>query len=291
MADYVISCCSTADLSQEHFDNRNISYISNHYEIDGTDYVDDLGRTVPYEKFYKMMADGAMTRTSQVCVSDYTAYFKAFLEAGRDVLHLCLSSGLSGTYNSACVAAQELAEDYPDRKLYVIDSLAASSGIGMLADTAADMRDGGADIDTVRDWLMENKSRLCQWMFTTDLTYLIRGGRVSRTEGAIGGLLNICPLLKMDEEGKLVAVYKIRGKKKVIAKALQIMEELAADGTDYKGKCFISQAACMDDARELADMIEDTFPGIDGGVQIFDVGTTIGSHSGPGTVTLFFWGK
>ena len=138
---------------------------------------------------------------------------------------------------------------------------------------------------------MENRSRLCQWMFTTDLTYLIRGGRVSRTEGAIGGLLNICPLLKMDEEGKLVAVYKIRGKKKVIAKALQIMEELAADGTDYKGKCFISQAACMDDARELADMIGDTFPGIDGGVQIFDVGTTIGSHSGPGTVTLFFWGK
>ncbi len=289
MADYVISCCSTADLSQEHFDRRNISYISNHFEIDGVDYVDDLGRSISYDEFYKKMAEGAMTRTSQVCIGDYTEYFRTFLEEGRDVLHLCLSSGLSGTYNSACVAAEELSEQYPQRKLYIIDSLAASSGYGMLADEAADMRDAGADIDSVRDSILAKRAKLCQWMFTTDLEYLIRGGRVSRTEGFIGSLLNICPMLKMDEEGRLIAVHKIRGKKKVISKAVQIMEENAADGRDYHGKCYLSQAACMDDARELAELIENTFPNIDGGVQIFDVGTTIGSHTGPGTVTMFFW--
>jgi DegV family protein with EDD domain len=291
MADYVISCCSTADLSREYFDNKNIRYIYSHYEIDDESYPDDMGRSVPFEEFYRRMADGAVTKTSQISIGEYEEYFRGLLEEGRDVLHMTLSSGLTGTYNSARIAAEGLADEYPDRKLYVIDSLAASSGYGMLVDAAADVRDGGADIDTVRDWVLEHRSQLCQWMFTTDLEYLIRGGRVGRAEGTVGSLLNICPMLKMDEEGKLVVTYKVRGKKKVISKAVQIMEELADGGIDYNGKCFVSHAACIEDAQELAELIEKTFPNLDGGVKIFDVGTTIGSHSGPGTVTFHFWGK
>jgi DegV family protein with EDD domain len=291
MADYVISCCSTADLSQEYFDKRNIRYVCSHFEIDGESYPDDLGTSVPFPEFYRRMAAGSETRTSQISIGEYEDYFRSLLDEGKDVIHMSLSTGITGTYNSARIAAEGIADDYPDRKLYVLDSLAASSGFGMLVDAAADLRDGGADIDTVRDWVIENRSRLCQWMFTTDLEYLIRGGRVGKAEGTVGSLLNICPMLRLDAEGKLVTTYKVRGKKKVIAKAIQIMEETADGGLDYSGKCFVSHAGCLEDAQELAGMIEKTFPRLNGSVLIFDVGTTIGSHAGPGTVTFHFWGK
>ena len=237
------------------------------------------------------MVAGEGTKTSQVSVREYEDLFEESLSQGKDVIHLTLSSGISGSYNSACIARDEMQEKYPDRKIYVIDSLAASSGYGLLVDAAADRRDEGMSIDDLYTWIEENKLRVHHWFFSSDLTFYIRGGRVSKTAGFIGTIMNICPLLNVSNEGKLIPREKIRTKKKVIRRIVDLMRENADNGTDYSGKCFISQSECVDDARAVADLIEAEFPKLDGKVQIYPIGATIGSHTGPGTVALFFFGK
>ena len=291
MANYVLSCCSTADLTKEHFENRDIQYICFHYKLDGVDYPDDLGQTIQFEDFYKKMDEGAETSTSQVNVSEYVEYFSQFLEEGKDILHVSLSSGISGTYNSAVNAALIARERYPERKIYIVDSLGASSGYGLLMDKLADLRDSGMGIDEVHDWAEEHKLELNHWFFSTDLKFYIKGGRISKTAGTIGTILGICPLLNMDNEGRLIPRAKIRTKRKVIEEIVKRMEENAEGGLDYSGKCYISQSACMDAAEEVAKLVEERFPKLCGKVEINYVGTTIGSHTGPGTVALFFWGK
>ena len=290
MADYIISCSSTVDLSNEYMERRGIPYTCFHFELDGVDYPDDMGRSMDPETLYDKMSKGASTKTSQVTIGDYTVFFENYLKKGMDILHICFSSGLSGAYSSALVAAESLREQFPERKLYIVDSLAASSGHGLLVDTLADMRDAGADIDSLREFVMENRLKLNHWFFSTDLTFYIRGGRISKASGFIGSVLNICPLLNVNNEGKLIPREKIRGKKRVIRRIVEQMEMHARDGHDYDGKCFISQSACMEDAREVAALIEEKFPKLAEPVQIFPIGTTIGSHTGPGTVAVFFWG-
>lgn len=291
MSDYIISCCSTADLSEKHFLERDIHYICFHYELDGVTYKDDLGKTMDIEDFYKAMTEGADTKTSQINADEYEKYFEDFLKQGKDILHITLSSGISGTINSAQIAAQTLMEKYPDRKIYVIDSLAASSGYGLLMDKVADLRDAGMGIDELRGWVEENKLRVNHWFFTTDLTFFIKGGRVSKVSGFVGNLLNICPLLNVDYQGKLIPREKIRTKKKVIAETVNKMVQNADNGLDYADKCYISMSACRQDAEAVAKLIEEKFPKLNGKVLINNIGTTIGSHTGPGTVALFFWGR
>ncbi len=290
MSEFILSCCSTADLTAEQLSARDIKYVCFHFELDGKQYPDDLGMSVPFADFYKAMEEGADTKTSQVNVEEYMEYFEPFLKEGKDVLHLTLSSGISSSYNSAMVAKNELSAKYPDRKLYVVDSLAASGGYGLLMDKLADIRDEGRTIDEVRDYAEEHKLNLHHWFFTSDLKYFIRGGRVSKVSGFVGTVLNICPLLNVDYEGRLIPRMKIRTKKKVIREALNKMIEHADGGKDYSGKCYMVQSACYEDARELADLVEETFPNLDGKVVINYIGTTIGAHTGPGTVALFFWG-
>ncbi len=290
MSDYILSCCSTADMTKEHFEERKLSYICFHYELDGKDYMDDLGQTMSMEDFYRAMQDGAETKTSQINAAEYEDYFESFLKEGKDVIHVCLSSGISGSFNSANIAKEMLMERYPDRKLYVIDSLAASSGFGLLVDKLADLRDDGMSIDELRDWVEANKRKLHHWFFSSDLTFYIKGGRVSKTSGFVAGILNICPLLNVDNNGKLIPREKIRTKRKAIATIAKKMDEHAENGFDYDGKCFISQSACYEDAKAVADIIESKFPKLNGKVEINHIGTTIGSHTGPGTVALFFWG-
>lgn len=290
MADYIISCCSTADLTKEHFEERDIHYICFHYKLDGRDYPDDLGQSVPFETFYKDMYDGADTQTSQVNVSEYLEYFSKFLDEGKDIIHVTLSTGISGTYNSAANAALIARERYPERKIYIVDSLGASSGYGLIMDKMADLRDEGMGVDELRDWVEEHRLNLHHWFFSTDLKFYIKGGRISKTAGAIGTLLGICPLLNMDDQGRLIPRAKIRSKGKVIQEIVKRMEENADDGLDYSGKCYISQSACVDDAKAVAALIEERFKKLNGKVEINYVGTTIGSHTGPGTVALFFWG-
>ena len=291
MSDYVISCCSTADLSKEHFEERDIKYTCFKYYLDDVCYPDDLGQTIPFDKFYQMMEDGADTKTSQINADEYITYFKPFLEEGKDLLHLCLSSGISGAYNSEMIAKSELEEMYPERKIYVIASLAASSGFGLLMDKIADLRDEGMSIDELNDWIEANKRKVHHWFFSTDLTFYVKGGRVSKAAGFVGGILNICPLLNVSHEGKLIPREKIRTKKKVIKAIVEKMEQFAENGLDYADKCFISNSACIDDAAAVAALIEEKFLKLKGKVLINSIGTTIGSHTGPGTVALFFWGK
>ena len=287
---FVLSCCSAADLPQEHLDRRDIRYISFRYQLGGKEYPDDLGKTIPYAQFYQAMVDGADTRTSRLNAEEYEQYFDGFLSRGQDVLHLVLSSGITSSFESATQAAERLRAKYPERKLIVIDSLAASGGFGLLTDLAADRRDEGLSIEETADWVEKNKLRIHHWFFSTDLTFYIRGGRVGKVSGFMGKMLNICPLLNVDCKGRLIPREKIRTKRKAIRVTEEMMERYAEGRLDYSGKCIISHSWCPDDARALADLIEARFPKLNGPVEITDIGSTIGAHAGPGTVALFFYG-
>ncbi len=290
MADYIISTCSTFDLTKEYAEKRNINYINFHYTKDGVKYEDDLFQTVTPHEFYQSMVDGAEMKTSQVNAGEFMEYFRAFLKEGKDILHISLSSGISGVYNAATAAAAELRESFPERKIYIVDSLAASGGMGLLVDRLCDLRDEGYTVDQLHEWLEENKLRLHHWFFSTDLTFYIKGGRVSKLSGAIGGVLGICPLLNVSNEGKLIPRAKIRPKKKVIVEIVKRMEEHAEGGADYDGKVFLVQSECLEDAEAVANLVKSKFPKMNGKPEITSIGTVIGSHTGPGTVALFFWG-
>ncbi len=291
MNSFVLSCCSTADLSAEHFKERDISYICFHFSVDGKDYPDDLGVSYPFDEFYKAMANGAMTKTSQVTVGEYVEYFENIIKQGKDILHLTLSSGISGTLNSATIARDQVLEKYPESKVYVVDSLAASAGYGLLMNKLADLRDEGMTIDELYEWVIEHRLECQHWFFVTDLSYLVRGGRVSKAAGIIGGALKICPLLNVDYQGRLIVRSKQRGINAVIKAQVAKMEELAENGLEYAQECYISNSDCYETARTVADLIESKFPHLKNKVKIYSIGTTIGSHTGPGTVALFFFGK
>ncbi len=290
MSDYVLSCCSTTDLNKEHLDRRELAYVCFHYNMDGTDYADDVWQTVSAEEFYKRLSACTDCHTSQVGVGEYLEHFSKILESGKDIIHVSLSSGISGSFNSANSAALIARERYPERKLYIVDSLAASSGYGLLMDKLADLRDEGKSIDEVHDWLLENRLKMHHWFFSTDLTFYIKGGRVSKAAGIFGGMLGICPLLNVSNEGRLISRAKIRTKKRVITETVDRMIKHAENGTDYTGKVYICNSACYDDAKAVADLVEEKFPKMNGKPQIYDIGTTIGCHTGTGTVALFFWG-
>lgn len=291
MASYIISCCSTSDLTKEHYEKRDIHYICFHFSIDGKEYEDDLGQSIPFHTFYQEMANGAITKTSQVSAGEFLTYFEPFLKEGKDIIHVSLSSGLSGVYNSATTAASMLKEKYPDRKIYIVDSLGASSGYGLIMDKLADLRDEGKSIEEVRTFVEDHKLNLHHWFFSTDLKYYVRGGRISKTSGFFGNLLHICPLLNMDEDGHLIPREKVRTVKRVEETIVHKMVENADDGINYSGKCYISEADCMNYANEVKALVEAQFKKLNGPVEIYSVGTTIGAHTGPGTLALFFWGK
>ncbi len=290
MNDYVLTCCSTADMTKDYFKERHIPYVCFHFTIDGETYPDDLGESMPFDAFFDRMSGGSLPKTSQVNVQEYKEFFEPFLKEGRDIIHVSLSSGISGAYSSAMTAKHELLAEYPKSRIVIIDSLGASSGYGLLMDMLADMRDKGATLDEIRDWAEGNKLHVHHWFFSTDLTFYIKGGRITKSAGFLGTLLKICPLLNMDAAGHLIPREKIRTKKKVIAEVVEKMVQHAKDGTEYCGKCFISHSACYEDARAVADLVEKRFPKLNGKVLINSIGTVIGSHTGPGTVALYFVG-
>ncbi len=290
MSEYRITCCSTVDMSRAFMEEHQIPFAMFHYHIGPNDYPDDLYASITPDAFYKQIADGAQPVTSQINLEEYCALFEPILKQGLDIIHLTLSGGISGTVNSANLAKEQMEEAYPGRRIIVIDSLAASSGYGLLVTQALENQKNGMSLDENARWLEENKLRLHHWFFTTDLTCFIRGGRVSKVAGFFGQTLNICPLLNVNSEGRLIPRTKHRGKKQVIRAIVKKMEEHAQGGTEYVGKCYISHSASRKDAEEVARMVEELFPRLDGKVLINDIGTVIGSHTGPGTVALFFWG-
>lgn len=288
--DYVISCCSTADLTEEHLKIAGIEYIKFHYELNGKQFDDDLGKSMSFDSFYEQLKNGAEAKTSQVNADEYEVYFEKFLKQGKDVFHVCLSSGISGAINSAYVAKKNMEKKYPDRKIYIVDSLAASSGFGLLMDKLSELRASGLSADELYAWVEKNKLNLHHWFFSTDLSFYVKGGRISKVSGFLGGILGICPLLNMDDKGHLVPRKKYIGKNKVIRAIVDHMEAHAENGLNYSGKCYISHSASIQEAKKVAELVEMRFPKLNGKVEINNVGTTIGSHTGPGTIALFFWG-
>ena len=292
MHNYILSCCSTVDLTAKHLQERNISWLPFHFFLDEKEYFDDMfTKTMTPEDFYTAMAKGAMTRTSQVNATEYYDYFEKFVKEGKAIVHATLSSGLSGSYNSANTAVSMLKEKYPTCEIYVIDTLCASSGFGLFVDMLADARDKGMSAKELYEYGENLKLHIHLDFYSTDLTYYVRGGRVSKAAGLIGGILKICPVLDMNNEGKLIVRKKARGKIKAAEELLGQMLSCAEHGRDYDGKCFISQSNFTEEAQRLALMIENEFERLKGKIKIFPIGPTIGSHTGGGTIALFYVGK
>ena len=287
---FILSCCDTADLTAEHFLRRELYTVAFHYRLNGVEYPDASGHSLSSAEFYTRLQSDTDAQTAQPSIGDYLEHFSSFLSQGLDVLHVSLSSGLSGACHSARNAALIAGEQFPDRKIVVVDSLGASSGYGMLMDTLADMRDRGASLEETAAWAEEHKLNISHLFFSQDLSYYVRGGRISKTAAFFGGVLNICPVLDMDEAGHLIPREKVRGKKQAIRRLVQKMEQTAENGAAYSGKCYISQSACEEDAKALIEQLEIQFPALKNRVEINDVGPVIGCHTGPGTVALFFFG-
>ena len=290
MNNYIIATCSTADVSFKELEKRNIDFLKFTYSLDGVDYLDDMGLSMTYQQFYDAMRNGADTKTTLPNIESIRDFLRKYLENGKDVILLMLSSGLSGSMAASKIAVEELKVEYPERKIYIIDSLGASSGMGLLTMEMADRRDEGMSIDELYIWTEENKLNVHHWFFTTDLTYFVKGGRVSKVSGWFGTILKICPLLNVDKNGKLIPREKIRGKASVIKQIVKKMEENAIDGYNYNQRCYISHSDAYEDAKAVSELIEEKFPNLKGKILINDIGTTIGSHTGPGTVALFFLG-
>lgn len=289
MQNYVLSCESTVDLTRAYLESRNIAYLCYPYALGGVEHRDDFGETISYEEFYGAMERGEETKTAQINSWEFEQYFEGFLREGKDVVHLCLSSGITGVLNSAMAARDALAEKYPERRIYLVDSLAASSGFGLLVDALADLRDGGMEAAELAAWAEENRLRVHHWFFSEDLKYYIRGGRISKTAGMVGTMLGICPLLDVSADGHLTPREKIRSKKRVISAIVDKMTQHADHRTDYSGKCFISYSGGPESARQVEALVRQTFPKLKA-LELYHIGAIIGSHSGPGTVALFFWG-
>ena len=290
MSDYLISCESTADMPLSFFRERNVGFVCFHYEMNGRTYTDDIYQSTTPQEFFGKLKAGAQARTSQVGTGEYVDFWEPYLKQGLDILHVALSTGISGTYNSACLAADELAPKYPERKIRVIDSLCASAGFGLLVELMADKRDEGMSFDELAEWAEVHKMNVNQWFFVSDLDCLKRGGRVSATSALIATALKICPVMNVNFEGKLIPREKIRTKKKAIVRLVDDMMEHVENGAAYTGRCTISHSDCLEDAQEVARLVGEKIPALKGKVEISDIGTVIGAHTGPGTVALFFMG-
>lgn len=284
---YKIVTDSTIDLTQKMIEELELTVISLRFTIDGKTYKDKSDMSeMSTETFYAKLREGKMSTTSQINADEFARTFEPILEAGEDVLHIAFSSGLSGTCQSAYIARDELKEKYPERKIYVFDSLCASMGEGLLVYQAALLKRAGTDIDSLYKWLGENVLKLCHWFTVDDLNHLKRGGRVSTTAALVGTMLGIKPVLHVDDEGHLIPVSKVRGRRQSLDALVQKMAETAIHPDEQT--IFISHGDCLKDAEYVAEQVRSKF-GVKN-IQINFVGPVIGAHSGPGTVALFFFG-
>ena len=286
MREYVITTDNNSDLPEEYMEEHGIGCMYLSYAMDGKNYKN--GSFLPVHEFYDAMRNGSMPTTSQVNPQDARAVFEPYLKEGKDILHIAFSSGLSGTYNSSRIAAEELIEEYPDRKIIVVDSLAASLGQGLLVYLAAEKKEQGEDLETVAKWTEENKLHMVHLFTVDDLNHLYRGGRVSKTTAVVGSLLNIKPVLHVDNEGKLIAIGKVRGRKKALQELVKLMDEKIGSYHDKCHTIFISHGDCESDAQYLAEKVKEKYQ--INTIIMNQVCATIGAHSGPGTMALFFVG-
>lgn len=287
---FILSCESTVDMPYQYVASRDLPILFYDYTVEGEIYADDMGRDASaLPRFYQLLEEGKIPSTSQINAFQYETFFEELLSKG-DVLHIAFGSGMTGSYYNAEKAAATLRDRYPECKILVIDSLCSSTGYGLLVDIAADMRDQGHTMEEIATWVEENRKRIHHQFFSTDLKYFRRSGRISGSAAMLGSVLNICPIMRLDDTGHIIAYDKVRGKKNAIQRTVDTMANHALDGEKYFGKCYICHANCLADAQALKAAIEKRFPKISGEIRIFDIGTIIASHCGPGTVAVFFLG-
>lgn len=287
---FILSCESTVDLPYSYMLNRQIPVLFYSYTVDGVEYEDDMLRDPEaLPRFYGFLESGRIPLTSQLNEFAYEKFFEEQLQKG-DLLHVVFGSGMTSSIQNAEIAADIVREKYPERRLVIIDSLCSSSGYGLLVDDAADMRDRGCTIEETGDWLIANRQKIHHQFYSTDLQYYRRSGRMSGTAATIGAILNICPIMRLDDGGRIIAYDKVRGKKNAIKRTLDTMEAHAQGGSGYSGKCFICHSNCLKDAEETKRAVQERFPNISGEIRVCDIGTIIASHCGPGTVAVFFHG-
>lgn len=282
MSNYVLITDSASDLPSEIAESLEVEILPMKYMVNDTPCVD---KDFDMENFYNLLRGKALSLTSQTNVEEFSNYFSGYLENGKDILYVGFPLSLSGMNNSARIAARELSEKYPERKIIVIDSVSASIGQGLLVYYAALKKKSGATIDEVADFVNNNKLKFCHWFTVDDLYFLKRGGRISQATAVVGSILNVKPLLSMNDEGKLYVFDKIRGKKKVLDLMSSKIENL---NFNYK-KVFVGHADCLDDAKYVAERISSENHSLD--VTITHLGPIIGTHTGPGTVALAFVGN
>lgn len=289
-AKFVLSCESTVDLPFSYVSERNIPVIFYSYTIDGKEYVDDMLRNPEaLPQFYQFLEEDKLPSTSQINEFNYLNFFEQQLQHG-DLLHIAFGSGMTQSVRNAELAADELREKYPERKIIVIDSLCSSSGYGMLIDYAADMRDKGCTMEEIVRWVIDNRQNIHHQFFSTELKHYRRSGRMSGATAMVATVLGICPIMRLDDKGRIIAYGKVRGKNNAIKATVDAMEAHAQGGRNYTGKCFICHSQCIQDAEKTKAAILERFPHIQGDVRIVDIGTIIASHCGPGTVAIFFLG-
>ena len=285
---YKIITDSTIDMDHKMIEELGLTVVPLRFTIDGKTYKDKADLSdMPTETFYAKLREGKMSTTSQINADEFTRVFEPVLQGGEDVLYIAFSSGLSGTCQSAFIARDELKEKYPERKIYVFDSLCASLGEGLLVYHAAMLKRAGTDIDSLYKWLGENVLKLCHWFTVDDLNHLKRGGRVSGAAAFFGTMLNIKPVLHVDDAGHLIPMEKARGRKASLDALVAHMEKDAVDPASQT--VFISHGDCRADAEYVADLVREKFGTQD--IRIHSIGPVIGSHSGPGTVALFYLGR
>lgn len=288
MRDYVIITDSCCDLSEQLANDAGLYVIPMVMTISGKEYKNYLDeREISSKAFYDRLRAGETASTSALNMDTFLSVFGEFLEQGKDILYLAFSSGLSGTYHVSTLAAEELAQKYPESRIFCCDTLCASMGEGLLVYLAGKKKQSGASIEEVRDFVEQNKLNLCHWFTVDDLNHLKRGGRVSATTAFVGSLLNIKPVLHVDDEGHLINVGKARGRRAAVSSLFEHMKETAVNPSEQT--VFISHGDCEEDAVALKEMIEKEFSPKE--IQINPIGPVIGAHSGPGTLALFFLGS
>lgn len=287
MREYVITTDNNSDLPEAYYKEHGVGCTYLSYAMDGKTYTH--GSFLPEHEFYDAMRNGSLPTTAQANPEDTREMMEPYLKEGKDILHIPFSSGLSGTCNSAIIAAQELMEEYPERRIVVIDSLAASLGQGLLVYLAQQKKEAGEDMDTVAKWVEENRLHMVHMFTVDDLYHLYRGGRLSKASAVVGSVLNIKPVLHVDDEGKLVPVSKVRGRKKALMELVNAMEEKVKDCEEGCDTVFISHGDCEADANFVAEKVKERFRVKT--MLINYVNPTIGAHSGAGTVALFFVGN
>ncbi len=288
MNDFRIVTDSTSDLSQEMVEELDVTVIPMDFTIGNDTYLDYPDeRDIPSHDFYTRIAAGEPSTTNQISIATFQDTFEPFLKDGKDILYLAFSSGLSGTYNNSRLAARELARKYPERRIYSVDTLAASLGEGLLVWHAVQQKRSGADIDSVKSWLEQNRNRMHHWFTVDDLNHLKRGGRISGASALFGTMLGIKPVLHFDDEGHIILMDKIRGRKQSLDDLVGHMAKTAEEPADQM--IFISHSDSLEGAEYVKAMVAEKF-----GVTKFrmaSIGPVIGAHTGTGTVALFYLGK